>query len=383
MTRQLLNLCGFAILALLTFGYCSQPTVQSLKTRGDQPISTVQSTLSEGFNSDWSVATEMFKEGLQLTAVQFVDMKHGWIAGYGGIVYSTADGGRTWKTSQLGTGTNSYVSSISFLADSVGWAAVTRDPTEAMDKRGYRSFVLRTNNAGQSWQKQRVWDATQIYKVRFVNNDEGWVVGRKLEDGGLFLSRTTDGGSNWVEQSSALFDLPSNDFGTDIYTPEPFRATLLTVEGRIYTTLDGGQNWKQDLAIRDEPEQTFMAKIGILQNKNLWALGSTDSKEGMWTTILRHQNDHGLTRFRLDGVYILDIVFLSEDRLLGSGSMPSSNGALFGSRTGVVLYSSDGGRTWAKIFRDLHSPRVNAIAVQAGDVWVVGDNGLMIHLSNK
>src|SRR6185295_4238256 len=143
--------------------------------------------------------------------------------------------------------------------------------------------VLRTNNAGQSWQKQRVWDATQIYKVRFVNNDEGWVVGRKLEDGGLFLSRTTDGGSNWVEQSSALFDLPNNDFGTDIYTPEPFRATLLTVEGRIYTTLDGGQNWKQDLAIRDEPEQTFMAKIGILQNKNLWALGSTDSKEGMWT----------------------------------------------------------------------------------------------------
>jgi photosystem II stability/assembly factor-like uncharacterized protein len=252
-----------------------------------------------------------------------------------------------------------------------------------MERRGYISIVLRTNDAGQSWQEQRAWEATQIYKVRFVNQNDGWAVGRKLEDGELFLSRTTDGGSTWLDQPSASLNFPGNDFGTDIYTSEPDRATLLTVDGRIYTTLDGGQNWKQAIAVRDEPGQTSMAKVGILQNENLWVLGSTDSKEGMWTTILKQQNDHGLTRFRLDGVYLIDIVFLSEDWMLGAGSMPSSKDALFGSRAGVVLDSSDGGRTWAKIYFDLDSPHVNAIATQAGEVWMVGDRGLMVHLSKS
>ncbi len=381
MIRQLLILCVLSTVGFLTFNYCTRTSVQGLKSSGgDQSKNIVHSTVSERLNSGWSFTTVKFKEDLQLTTVQFVDMKHGWIAGHEGIVYSTEDGGRSWKTSQLATGPNSYVSSISFLPSGIGWAAVRRDPPDAIDRNGYKSFVLRTNNAGQSWQEQRAWDATQIYRVRFVNNDEGWLVGRKLEDGGLFLSRTTDGGSNWVELKPALLNIPNNDFGTDIYASEPYRATLLTVDGRIYSTLDGGQNWDGGLAIRDEPEQTFVAKLGILQNKNLWVLGSTDSKEGMWTTILTQHHDHGLSRFRIDGVRVRDAVFLSENRILGCGSMPSSDNALFGSRTGVVLYSSDGGHTWAKIYRDADNRRLNAIAVDDRNVWIVGEHGLLLHV---
>ena len=92
------------------------------------------------------------------------------------------------------SGSRSYVSSMSFLRGAVGWVVVRRDPTEPMNRAGYEGMVLKTNNAGQSWDEHRTWRAIQIYSVRFVSNEEGWLVGRNLENGGLFLSHTTEGG---------------------------------------------------------------------------------------------------------------------------------------------------------------------------------------------
>jgi photosystem II stability/assembly factor-like uncharacterized protein len=320
-------------------------------------------------------------EDLTLTVVNFIDKSHGWIGGYEGTVYSTDDGGRTWQTAKLPTGPNSYVSGISFSGSAIGWVAVRRDPPEVMDRKGYKSIVLRTDNAGRSWQEQRAWNGTQIYRVRFINNEVGWLVGRKLEDGGLFVMHTTDGGSNWVELSSNVINPTNNDFATDIYAIDRSRATLLTVEGKVYSTVDGGQRWTQDLTIRDEPEQTFMAKVGVLGNGTVWVLGSTDSKEGMWTTIVRQFAGDSSKRFRTGDVRIKDISFLSEDEIVGCGSMSNSDDALFGSRTGVVLYSSDAGHSWEKIYSDAESRTLNAIATVDGNFWIVGDHGLTLYLS--
>lgn len=369
MTRRLLFLSVFVNLAFSTCNYWTQSVPQSKR---------------DSLTPNWSSHSLTFNKDLALTVVQFIDMTHGWIGGNGGIVYSTDDGGRTWRTAQLGTGPNSYVSSISFSDSVVGWVTVRRDPTEAMDRNGYESIVLKTDNAGRSWQEQRVWNGTQIYRVRFVNNKEGWLVGRKLEGGGVFVWHTRDGGSNWVDLSGNVLKTPNNDFATDIYTTEISRAALLTVEGRVYSTVDGGQNWTQDLAIRDEPTQTFMAKLVKLRDGSLWVLGSTDSKEGMWTTIVRQLEGTSSIRYRTGDVRVKDIVFLSENNVLGCGSMPSSDAALFGSRTGVVVYSSDGGRTWVKIYRDAESRTLNAIAaVDARNVWVAGERGLTLHLSTS
>jgi photosystem II stability/assembly factor-like uncharacterized protein len=375
MTRRLLVLSLFANLAFSGCSYWGQ-TVGS-----EGQLHTKDRSKRESVTRRWSSKSLKLNEDLTLTVVNFIDKTHGWIGGYEGTVYSTDDGGRTWQTAKLPTGPNSYVSGISFSGSAIGWVAVRRDPPEVMDRKGYKSIVLRTDNAGRSWQEQRAWNGTQIYRVRFINNEVGWLVGRKLEDGGLFVMHTTDGGSNWVELSSNVINPTNNDFATDIHAIDRSRATLLTVEGKVYSTVDGGQRWTQDLTIRDEPEQTFMAKVGVLGNGTVWVLGSTDSKEGMWTTIVRQFAGDSSKRFRTGDVRIKDISFLSEDEIVGCGSMSNSDDALFGSRTGVVLYSSDAGRSWEKIYSDAESRTLNAIATVDGNFWIVGDHGLTLYLS--
>ena len=158
MTKQSLILIVYANLILSSCYSCTQTSVQSVMPSEKQhPIRTVQSTLREDLVLDWSLSSVKLRERTQLTAVQFGDKNHGRIGGQGGVLYSTGDGGRTWRTSQLDSGSRSYVSSMSFLRGAVGWVVVRRDPTEPMNRAGYESMVLKTNNAGQSWDEQRTW----------------------------------------------------------------------------------------------------------------------------------------------------------------------------------------------------------------------------------
>lgn len=197
-----------------------------------------------------------------------------------------------------------------------------------------------------------------------------------------FCRTPLTGGANCTELSSTSLTISGNDFGTDVYAVEPSKATLLTAAGRIYATLDSGRNWQQYFVIQDEPEQTFMARVRMLQNKNLWVLGSTDSREGMWTTIIKQQDRHS-TRFRVDGVRIRDLVFVSENEIIACGSIPTSDPALFGSRTGVVLYSPDEGQSWVKMYSDAEGRPLNAIAIDGDKVWIVGDDGLLLQVTPR
>ena len=73
-----------------------------------------------------------------------------------------------------------------------------------------------------------------MYSVHFVNDTTGWATG----DGGIIL-KTTDGGSNWIQQSqpSGVYSL----FG--VYFVDDSLGWAVSVGGKIITTTDGGSNW--------------------------------------------------------------------------------------------------------------------------------------------
>jgi len=127
-----------------------------------------------------------------LNDVMFVDRQHGFITGEFGTLYSTKDGGETWR--KLPTGTEKTLFGVHFKDPRHGWLV------------GIDGIVLRTADGGESWKVQRglvetgaIGDLSFVeamanpglYAVR-VRGQQGVVVG----DAGLLLV-SVDGGHSW------------------------------------------------------------------------------------------------------------------------------------------------------------------------------------------
>ncbi|MFQ3679599.1 MAG: YCF48-related protein, partial [Pseudanabaenaceae cyanobacterium] len=72
-----------------------------------------------------------------------IDLKgdRGWLVGTGGTLFTTTDGGQTWRSQTLDLGDANYrFVSVSFAGDE-GWIV------------GQPSLLLRTTDGGQSWSR--------------------------------------------------------------------------------------------------------------------------------------------------------------------------------------------------------------------------------------
>ena len=69
-----------------------------------------------------------------LSAVDFVDTSHGWVAGDSGAVLATEDGGATWRAQQPGA---DYVSALDFVNVTHGWLLAYPDSVLATTTGGW------------------------------------------------------------------------------------------------------------------------------------------------------------------------------------------------------------------------------------------------------
>jgi photosystem II stability/assembly factor-like uncharacterized protein len=113
--------------------------------------------------------------------VDFASPERGWAVGEFGVIFTTADGGKTWTTQQSGVETTLF--GVQFADQNLGFAT------------GIEQVLLRTTDGGQTWDQVDVVGhkgfVLGLYDVA-VQGKIGWVVG----DSGLIL-RTTDGGLTW------------------------------------------------------------------------------------------------------------------------------------------------------------------------------------------
>jgi photosystem II stability/assembly factor-like uncharacterized protein len=154
----------------------------------------------------------------RLYDVCFIDSANGWAVGqYGSIIHST-DSGITWSVQNSGTTERLY--SVDFTSLSNGWAV------------GWGGVVLRTTNGGDNWQMLNLGDIIEKYHVDFTDSLHGYIAGW---DGGIYL--TSDGGVNWHQVLSGT----SNDlYGLDFCDSLTGYAVG---NGVILKTTNGGINW--------------------------------------------------------------------------------------------------------------------------------------------
>ncbi|HEU4595128.1 MAG TPA: YCF48-related protein, partial [Pyrinomonadaceae bacterium] len=255
--------------------------------------------------------------GKDLNAVYFADSKRGWVAGDGGLVLHTQDGGRTWAAQRVETGES--VNDIYF-----------RDKEDGYLLAGDRIFT--TEDGGATWRmSNRFQSATfggadpELYSVRFTSKKRGWIVGslsRRDRVTDSLVLHTGDGGTSWQRLRVPVQDeLIHLDFDSDK------RGWIVGAAGRILHTRDGGETW----ALQTSNTKAVLYHVDFNGDDRGWAVGERG-------TILRTR-DGGATWEAVGSPArstLLSVKFANDD-----------DGWIVG-RGGVSLRSEDGGQTWVE-----------------------------------
>ena len=249
---------------------------------------------------------------LLTTHIYFVDERHGWLLGYchgwneryldvrfpdndpgdaagmltANYIYSTRDGGQTWKChvdiyKTVGDGGRSPLidagirrpRDIDFVDTRVGWVAA---PLASYTRRKpHGKWMYRTVDEGNTWS----WldqpsqfdpdESIEIDAIEFLDSRRGWAVG----DGVWF---TDDGGETWTKKFSGLFTAihfanSREGWFAGIELPSEGRPRE-TPPNKIYHTVDGGLSWEIEW-VAPESYQAISHFSYHAVTKSLWAGG--------------------------------------------------------------------------------------------------------------
>jgi photosystem II stability/assembly factor-like uncharacterized protein len=237
-----------------------------------------------------------------LTGVSFADHRHGFIVGSAGTALASGDGGATWRAQASGTKDQLL-------------GVYAQSPTQVFAVGAFGT-LLSSSDGGRSWSRHELkWDnlierivkesgyvEPNLNAVYFSSAEIGWVVG----EFGLVL-HTRDGGRTWLSQRYGS-DLPQ------LYAVQ-FRdertGWAIGQAGSLIRTTDGGERW---------------SLVELQTTRDLYDL----SVEG----------DHGI--------------------IVGAGA---------------VLVSNDGGSSWKAARSSIQDQWLAGVALKSSEAIAVGEGG--------
>ena len=246
------------------------------------------------------VATQVAPAGQDLNTVYFLDNKRGWVGGDNGFLIRTEDGGRTWAKQPVQT--TAAINDIYFRDKDAGfliagnaifatrdnglrWSEVRRFLPAEFDgadielysvrfsskKKGWvvgsvskrdrviDSILVYTDDAGETWQRQRAPSRLELIHIDFANDKRGWIAGAA----GTILA-TVDGGQTWTRQESGS---TVTIFHIDFRSEK--RGLAVGERGTILRTSDGGGIWSP-VALKT---RATILNVQFLSDDNGWAVG--------------------------------------------------------------------------------------------------------------
>lgn len=194
-----------------------------------------------------------------IQSILFVNENVGYSAHSYGMAAKTTDGGNTWKQVipvTMSATTSLY--SVYFVDENNGF--IVGKESNNLD------VIYKTTDGGQSWDKKTNQFATNLRSVAFRDANNGIVVGEKLK-----AAYTSDGGTTW--NSSVFNSLPP---GTT--TPNLYKVTFASGSNAvavgdqlILLSSDGGATWNYS-AVTNLVES--LNGISFIDASHGWATGS-------------------------------------------------------------------------------------------------------------
>lgn len=284
--------------------------------------------------------------GKDLNAVYFADSKRGWVAGDGGVLSRTTDGGLTWTRQSVDT--KDAINDIYFRNKDNGYVLAGNS-------------IFQTDDGGETWHEIRRYFASdfggampELYSVRFSGKKRGWVVGSISNNDVVVDSLviyTNDGGKSWQRQR-----VPTKQELIHLDFADEKRGWIVGVGGTILHTDDGGETWAE----QQSGTKATLYHVDFRNERTGWAVGER-------ATILRTA-DGGLTWLPVEAPVrgtLLSVQF------------PDENAGWIVGRGGVILRSDDAGRTW--IQQETRTKQnLYALFIDKKKGWAVGGNGTIL-----
>jgi photosystem II stability/assembly factor-like uncharacterized protein len=181
----------------------------------------ILSTKDNGATWQW----HRLQENTRFRTTTFLDDRRGFVAGDGGTLLRTVDGGSSWQPVKVPTDEN--LTSLFFIGDT-GWAT------------GWGGVILKTTDAGATWTNLTTGITQSLERIFFATPTHGWAVGWA----GTLL-RTADGGETWKPLRTGTLVGSLNA----VYFRNEKQGWVTAFGGEILTTSDGGETWKAQTAL--------------------------------------------------------------------------------------------------------------------------------------
>jgi photosystem II stability/assembly factor-like uncharacterized protein len=321
--------------------------------------------------------------------VFFADENHGWAVGrrsyepqlWGQVIFHTQDGDVNWEIQYEHAppldGLFSYhrLNSVYFTDNENGWAVgrsesfwnASVEPSGARERHG---AILHTMDGGMNWEEQ----GSELYEgrnreflaVQFLDSQNGWALAAKrYPSRNISLAHTTDGGNHWEWVDTGIegsIGITLKTVQGDVVFTDDQHGWVAGGRGHVIHTEDGGITWvKQELSCGNYITRCSDRCFGIafVDNQSGWIAGSK----------LYHTTDGGANwtpqDIEVDGD-LQDIQFID-----------SHIGWLAG-EWGVLMYTADGGNEWHHMDSNTFFTLRGLFFVNPQLGWIVGDYGTIL-----
>jgi photosystem II stability/assembly factor-like uncharacterized protein len=288
----------------------------------------------------------------------FINTQKGWVVGTNGGIYHTADGGGTWI--EQFSGTTRDLLKVRFIDENEGWVLV-----RSKGSMPYDGFFLHTSDGGKSWERQAPGVPVSMQGMYFLDADNGWgcgITGR--------IIRTTDGGSTWSEcfhHADACFRCVFFVDADNGWAAGRFDS-LNQYDGTVYHSADGGETWTRQMIVTDMD----FSSIFFIDSVTRWAAGSSDT---LWYTEnggldWERKLYPGLTLHHVRKIGFVDSV---NGWFVGGGTM---------SATDTIFVTRDGGAGWEDVTPDGIEKITSSLFIDPDNGWITDDFSIL-HTSDN
>jgi len=319
----------------------------------------------------WNTQTNPlgYGEEAMIGKVQFVSPTEGWISGSRGDFLHTTDAGANWMLITPFPDDTVWCSSdpavsMSWVNTTHGWKINSFGPDFGIS---HGVVIHKTTNGGNTWEK-KVLSTTEGdfgFQIQFVNINTGWLLAFNFSTQVATFLKTTDGGNNWVPFNGAgiFYFVDVNNgwsyYGSGINGAEP--------PFKILRTTNGGTDWTEQSS--DNAAGGYNA-MHFTDLNNGWIVGDngkvikTTNGGANWNFVTNsgiNPTDRSKTVFFLDA---------------NNGWISTKDGNGYG----IIQHTTDGGASWSIQATPLNNPQggnaifsIYFVDVQNG--WLTADGG--------
>jgi photosystem II stability/assembly factor-like uncharacterized protein len=317
-------------------------------------------------------------------SISVQDINNVYVVGNYGTLTKSSNGGINWLLlSSSVDPENSYLYSVNFANDSVGYIISNSGSTS-----NELSKMLKTTNGGLNWYIISILSNSYMLNSYFHNQDTGWVAGRNV------LKKTTNGGINWNIQN---YNLSGNIEAMTFLNASTGWIHMDANGTYVLKTTNGGENWNSFYAWNYGLAGTSRIHF-FNENSGLIIGGSGElvtSNGGInWQFFTNNYSFDYSYKDNLNNLYACNYTqfYISTDygntwQLISNTAFPHgifnivmvnpNTGYIFG-LYGKLYKTTNGGVDWYRQYSKFGSQFRSMYFVNENTGWVVGDGGAIL-----